>query len=383
MKINGTLTTASPLMIAEPNAGDVKVNLSGRLVKNGFPGTKVVHIPIPKTATHDGANLPVISANTLRGGLRRAGASLIEEALIKRGETLTLGAYHALRCGTPYGHPDKASLSLSDIRAAQEVPPLAVFGGGPRMMESALRVDTGFPITNQLIARGLLPQALEDQALADDQWLTKFLFLRRADDAATFVDHNLAEHVVTDYAQGIDAWQILVGQAGSSGQEKEGKDAPKKDSNKGEDESVMRALATITGVQCVIPGTPFSFAMEITTEHPASVGFALLSLARFANKQTLGGYKRIGFGRFALDVAASKGGNDIPVLKRSGDTYEVDDSHPEVAAAVKAAHKWLDAISAAELDQLLLPSETSRAAVKKKLKGNKEAEQAFEAVYGA
>lgn len=381
MKIHGTLTLTSPLMIAEPNAGDVRVDLAGRYVKNGgFPTTRVVHLRIPAVGEHEGMNVPVIAANSLRGGLRRAGAELIEEALISRGETLTLGAYHSLRCGTPYGHPDKSTASLSEIRRAQEVPPLAVFGGGPRMIESALRVDTGLPILHGLIDRGLLPENLRENAVAvkdgQNHRLTTFLFLRRADDAATFVDHKLAEHVVTDYAQGIDAWQVLVGKAGRDPDANEGS------TPKGNEEGPMRALAALNPFQCVVPGTPFSFGMDITTEHQASVGFAILALARFANKQTLGGYKRLGFGRFALSVEAVHDTNTMPVLVREAGQYSADTRDPDVAKAVDAAQAWLDKIKAADLNDLLLPKETSREAVRKKLKGNKEAEAAFDAVYG-
>lgn len=375
MKIEGTLTTRSPLTIASPNAGDVRVNLSGRYGKQGFPATEVVRLGVPSQGEeHPALRVPVISANSLRGQLRRAGTRLVEQALKARGEKITLGTFHSLHCGTPYGHPDQDSPGTTEIQKALTVPPLAVFGGGPRMLESALRVDTGFPVTTETISRGLVNDRHLDRAMAADDRLTTFLFLRRADDAATFVAHDLAEHVVGNYAEAVDAWQTLIGKS---------LDAESADDAESEKAGVFRGLAALNAMEIVLPGATFSFGLDLQSDNPRSQGFLLLALADFANAQTLGGHKRLGFGRFALDVHCALDGAEHAALTCTAGQYAPNIGVAAIKSAVTAANDWLASVTAAELETLLRPSETSLASVKKKLKGNAEAEAALATVFGA
>lgn len=374
MKIEGTLTTRSPLTIASPNAGDIRVNLSGRYSKQGFPATEVVRLGIPSQGEeHPAGRVPVISANSLRGQLRRAGTRLIELALKARGEKITLGTFHSLHCGTPYGHPDQDAPSTTEIQQALTVPPLAVFGGGPRMIESGLRVDTGFPVTTATISRGLVNDRHLDKAMPPEDKLTTFLFLRRADDAATFVAHDLAEHVVGNYVEAVDAWQTLIGKSleATEGEEVDAK------------AGVFRGLAALNAMEIVLPGTTFSFGLDLHSDNPRSQGFLLLALAEFANTQALGGHKRLGFGRFALDVVCTLDGKEHPALTCTGGVYAVNTSVKPLEQAVTAAKAWLDSVTAADLESLLRPSETSLDNVKKKLKGKPEAEAALATVFGA
>ena len=389
MKIEGILTTRSPLMIAKPNAGDVRVNLSGRYVRDGFPATEVMRLHTPALGVdsdHPALRYPIVSANTLRGGLRRAGAALVEKALIDKGQTVRMATYHALRCGTPYGHPDKANPSLDEIRLAQETPPLAVFGGGPRMIRSGLRVDTGFPLLQSLIERGIVPQKHLTSALPEGERTTVFTFLRRADDAAMFVDHDLAQHAVSDYEESMDSWQTLIGKSLESQPESADEDAPEdgaKAKKPKEDTSKLRGLAALNAFEVVVPGVPFTFRMDVETEHEASIGFAILSLVGFANAQRIGGYGRLGFGRFALDLDVTfEDGTTAKLFERRGDVYAANTAEPRIESATNAAREWLSHVSADDLDALMQPGEASRESVRKKLKGNAEAESAFDKVFG-
>lgn len=378
LKIQGTLRTLSPLTINQP--GELKISLAGRPSPQGFPCSQVATWSLPATEELKTVVIPVIPANTLRGGLRRAGAALVERALIARGEKLELAALHSLRSGTPYGHPDKASPNLSEIAAAQQTPALGLMGGGPRMIGGAVRVDYGVPVTAATLDRGLVPMWLSDSSVQikdspdfkRQEKLTAYFWLRRADDVVTFVDHQLAQHVVKDYPESLDAWQVLVGQVSD---DQVDEDAP--------DEGTFRKVAGLNAFEAVLPGITFALRYDLDTDHAANAGYLLLSLLEFANTQRLGGMGRLGHGRFAIELSAElPDGSTTPVFSRTDAGYSLDLSNPLLAKMVEEAKTWLDQVTAAQLHTLLLPSTSSREDVRKKLKGNAKMQEAFDLIYG-
>lgn len=381
MRIEGVLTTRSPMTIGAP--GEVRVDLSGRRTAKGFPASVVAKYTSPGLGEeHEAITYPVVSANTLRGLLRRAGAQRVEKALIDRSETITLATYHALRCGTPYGHPDKVVAGLDEIQRAQATPPLGVFGGGPRMMAGASRIDTGFPLLAPLIDRGIVSQRHLGQAIRGER-LSAFFFLRRSDDAASFIDQDLAAHVIVDYEQSIDAWQQLVGRVVRDGPEELGADGETEPQVPEEDLGQLRGLQALNAFEAVVPGVPFTFSIDLDTEHAASQGYMLLALETFANNQRLGGRGNLGFGRFHLDVQVTMpDGTVADVFERADSGYTLSRSSPVVAQAIESAEDWLKSVVASDLDSLMLPSETSRDNVRKRLKGEADAEKAFDQVFG-
>lgn len=370
LKIQGTLRTTTPLTVAQP--GDLKITLTGRRSPAGFPCTEVARMPLPGNEELAPASVPVIPANTLRGGLRRAGAALIERALIARGEKLELAALHSLRSGTPYGHPDKAAPNLIEIATAQATPPLGVFGGGPRMIGGALRVDAGMPIIPETLDRALVPLNLSGKKV--EGRLSTFFWLRRADDVVTFVDHTNAQHVVKDYSESLDAWQVLVGGAQNEDQVDE----------EPADDSTFRKIAGFNAFEAVLPGVPFAVRYDLDTDHTANAGFLLLALQEFARTQRVGGMGRLGHGRFTLDlhVQLDEDPNTVALFVRAQDSYELNLDDPRIDTMVKAALEWLDQVTAAQLHALLLPSVSSRTDVRKKLKGSARMQEAFDRIYG-
>lgn len=369
--IDGTLRTLSPLTVAAP--GDLKISLTGQRARNGFPCTQVSRLSLPATGDMRGADVPVIPANTLRGGLRRAAAALIEEALVARGERIDLAALHVLRCGTPYGHPDKANPNLTEIAESKASPLIGVLGGGPRMVASALRVDTGMPVVGDTLDRGLVPLALESSKASGP--ITAYLWLRRSDDVATFVNHERSMQVVKDYGPALDAWQTLIGQqAESTDGDDDGEQA---------DSGQFRALAGFNAFEVVLPGVTFAVRYDIDTDHLANIGFLLLALERFAQVQSVGGMKRLGYGRFALDLTVTlPDGTATPVFDRNEHSHSLRRDNPAVLAMIEAAEAWLAGVTAEQVHKLTLPSTTSRADVRKKLRKSPEQLAAFDLIYG-
>lgn len=370
--IEGTLRTLSPLTVAAP--GDLKISLTGQRSRAGFPCTQVSRLSLPSFGDIRGADVAVIPANTLRGGLRRAAAALMEQALIARGEKIDLAALHVLRCGTPYGHPDKANPNLTEIAESKATPIIGVWGGGPRMITGTLRVDTGMPVVADTLDRGLVPLALSSQKAGGP--ITTYLWLRRADDVATFVNHERSMQVVKDYGPSLDAWQTLIGQRTES----EETDA---DESEQADTGQFRAIAGFNAFEVVLPGVAFAVRYDIDTDHLANVGFLLLALERFAAEQSVGGMKRLGYGRFALDLAITQpDGTTTPVFDRNERQHRLRRDNPAVQSMIEAAEDWLGRVTAEQIHTVTRPSIASRADVRKKLRKHPEQLAAFDAIYG-
>ncbi|PIV35213.1 MAG: type IV CRISPR-associated protein Csf2 [Lysobacterales bacterium CG02_land_8_20_14_3_00_62_12] len=377
IKIQGTLRTLSPLSVAVP--GDRRVNLAGNFDSKGFPCTQIARMELPGNTEMgvDPVRLPVIPANTLRGGLRRSGADLIEQSLIARGEKISLSAFHSLRSGAPFGHPDKGNPNLAEIREAQTFAHLGVFGGGPRMLTGALRVDTGMPVTAAALDRGLVPQSSQSESVSGR--LDAVLWLRRADDAATFINHDMAQNVIRDYANTLDAWQVLIGPERHVDDPTDDDSSEKKAATK----EIFRGIAGFNAYEVVLPGVPFAVRYDLDSDHEANAGFLMLALEAFANKQILGGMKRLGYGRFALDLTVTfPDGSSTPLLTRSESRHSLNAEHPMIAQLVAAATKWLASLTSSEIERLLAPSETARAEVRKKVSKNASLAAAYDAVYG-
>lgn len=382
VKITGTLTTLSPLTIGAPSDGK-KIGLNGKRDAKGFPLTpcsKLAIAPLDDVEELDAVReVPVVNANTLRGLLRRAGATHIERALMARGEKLSLLAYTALRSGSPFGNPDKATPTIDDIQAAMRMPPLAVFGGGPRMIRGSVRVDTGFPATVALRERGLVDPHIPT---VDGKKLTGVLWRKRTDDAGNFVDPANASAVIHNYAAAIDAWQVIVASDQSSDEIEDVPPGAEKKASKGtlSEASKLRGINSLTAFECVVPGVPFAFRAELDTDYPASVGYFLLALETFANQQRLGGNWRLGFGRFALALTLEADGQRAPVFERHDDAYALAVKHPLIGGYVSAAQDWLTQVTAGELEAMMRYSDKSIDDHRKKIgKAGAEALAAYDA----
>lgn len=354
-RITGTLTTLSPLTIGAPGAA--KVGLDGKYSPSGFPLTKISRLSVPLVEAGEDAraadDVPVIPANTLRGLLRRAGASLIEASLVARGELLSLAAYNSLRSGSAFGNPDKAEPGIDEVQDAMATPPLGVFGGGPRMIPGSLRVDTGFPCTLEMQQRGIIAG---HHALVEGRKLVSILWRKRTDDAGSFVDVTGAGKVVRDYASAIDAWQTLMSGATPEGDDDE--DAGEADKGG----SKLRGIASLTAFECVNPGVPFAFGLDLHSDYAPNLGYLLLALETFVRQQKIGGNWRLGFGRFAVDaVLEDDAGHRAPVFAGTADAPTLNTADPVIRDAVMAARAWLNCTTADTLEALFAYSDKAKA----------------------
>jgi CRISPR type IV-associated protein Csf2 len=246
-----------------------------------------------------------------------------------------------MMCGAVTGQPSKElTFDLALKSGCHSF--LGLFGGGPRLVRSCLRIHTLWPITNTTIKAGLVSSCYEDQkVLGRSDRLTRALFYRRIDDALEFSDGR-AELIVKEYSTVVANW---INELRSG-------------------ERSKKQLHTFAAIEYVIPGTRFYSEMKVETERAGlgALGLLIHSLTAFANKQGIGGWIRNGFGRFESKFDLLTPDNVRVALLTKGDKgYEPNVKAGEVAKALDAWTAVSATIDAAELEELYsLPSEKRR-----------------------
>jgi CRISPR type IV-associated protein Csf2 len=109
-----------------------------------------------------------------------------------------------------------------------------------------------------------------------------------------------------------------------------------------------------------VPGTRFYSELNVDTDRVGlgSLGLLIHALAAFANKQGIGGWTRIGFGRFEAEFSLIAPDNiRVPLLIKTDAGYEPNVDAEQVAEAVDAWARDSATINALELEELYaLPS---------------------------
>lgn len=291
--------------------------------------------------------LPFISANSIRGRLRRAACDVVFEALTARGEKLSLGAYHGMMCGAVTGRPSKR-LTFDYIQAARKHPFLGVFGGGPGLVPSSARIHIAWPIVAATVDGGFIPAKFADGATVGDYGntfrLRQVLFQKRIDDAIVFRGVDSVELIVKDYAKELVEWAKVV--------------APVKD-EAGKVSRPKDKLENFVSFEIVVPGTKFYLPLELDIEHVGLAGYGLFlqALSLFVKKhgRFLGGMARHGFGAYSAKWTDDGGGRVLT------DLGEPNSENESVAEALAAWEEAKGAISAAEIETLYALEKTDEA----------------------
>jgi len=357
IRIEGLATCASPLHIAVP--GDHRVDQNGKFVANqqATPCTRVQTMPV--LSVEDGETqqtyLPNIPANSVRGRLRRAAANLVQDALVSRGIQMTLQSYNCLRCGAPHGYPAKKPPTLPETVAAHNHLFYGIFGGSPKMYRANVVTDTGFPVTAEAVAAGVVPDRYADRAVGRIEKkgggsftpsLTSVIFSRRNDDALMFNDPN-AERVIANYAESVEDWREIASEtvgdvADASDDQANGKGKAKK---------VFRGPQGFRAMELVHPGTPFFIRIEAELDL-AQAGLFLQAVVGLQNTP-MGGQVRNGFGRLHWDLVVTL--DDVPYRpyqRVSGEPVTLDTSDPAIAALVKACDDALDTLDIGAMEAI-------------------------------
>jgi CRISPR type IV-associated protein Csf2 len=175
------------------------------------------------------------------------------------------------------------------------------------------------------------------------------MFYRRIDNALAFSDGE-TDLIVKEYSTVVADWMREIGSAKSSS---------------GKKERSKKQLHTFGAIEYVVPGTRLYSELNVDTEKVGlgALGLLIHALTAFANKQGLGGWVRIGFGRFESQFDLITADNvRMPLLAKSESGYEPNVDAEQVAEALDAWAAASATINAAELEELYALPERKKAA---------------------
>jgi hypothetical protein len=257
---------------------------------DGSAETPAARIPWTEQTRVD---IPVIHATTLRGALRRAAADVVKDALIARGETLSLPAYQALQSGAPNATGNaREGVDVALTYEAGAHPFVGIFGGGAHLFRSHLVVTTAVPPLDHPVVQAMLPPGTglvplrtkqgdgREYPMAPRDLVKRQWFVRRDD--ALALDDPRATALLEDFDGDVTRYAAAIA-AGT-----------------------QRDLRLIAAVEVVVPGVPFGWGAELLEPTPAS---ARARVARAA----------------ALCANATPGRHDAPRLRSLRTRSHADD----------------------------------------------------------
>lgn len=259
--------------------------------------------------------IPFVTANSVRGQIRRQAAGITLDAL---GAPVSRALFSVLTTGRA-SRKDIGMQASTDAMVAGAGNVFAgLFGGGGYMLSSRFGIGPLVPVVEwcqswihpSIQARMIPIERLSyrigqgaDEGKLVDVPLTTDLILTSRDDI-------LAGHgakYIQDYQRNVDAWiaEVTGGRAGKAAAKAE-QDAAKKRGEKAvkADGAISVDVSGFNLIEAILPGTPLQFWLRFnarTTE--AQVGLMLLAVRDWANANVIGGASARGFGRFTANLA--------------------------------------------------------------------------------
>lgn len=301
--------------------------------------------------------VPYITANSVRGLIRRAAATLVLEQLEKTHGFISKNLYLSIVRGS-FGRTaiNAGGLTFSQAVSAAQHPFAGLFGGGSFMLRSPWRIERDL-IPVIAATAPLLPQEVQHAALDCNkpEDLLTFSLMAPRDDFARLPEG--ARAVVAD-AEAAYSDHMANKLAQSA--------AKKDDDTKSKDD-----LDNFAMTECIIPGVPLYLGMTTSDITPAQTGMLLNGLLIWARNNALGGGSARGRGGFIPKLSLTIDGKKITDDLFTGDAPELMLADcKDVNECLKACGDDLAAtVSAATLENVF-PSESEKKEEKiKKLKG--------------
>lgn len=357
--IEAQIVTTDPLHVTAPEK-DASYNIAnGRVVygqraKGLLPLTQTRKMSFAEKARVEGRSrlsVPVIPANTLRGGLRREIAQFYFDEALRQGKKLSLDAFHVLTCGAPHGHPDQFT-SVADIQRYLAHMYFGLLGGGPKLgATSQLKVRTGYPVcpatADQSVVPLVQPKVLAELQAAETDWLTDIYAIPRKDEACSSSVSVAARKVVANLETAVEALETAL-----KGKKKSGED---------EDDDSSRGLNGLNFIEAVVPKTPFLLRFEVQDAQEYNLGLLLLGLQKLLQK-TIGGKASVGMGsiavtQFAVQIDGEKVTPPTPAPETWGAWFDEDGP---VGMCVQAAKEELANLDTAELEDMCHPAQIGK-----------------------
>jgi len=281
-------------------------------------------------------DVPYITANSVRGMIRRAAGDVLMDQLEARGEQISRNVYLSIKRGS-YARTglDAGGASYMQMLAADKHPFAGLFGGGAHMYRSKLRIERDlFPMISA--THDLFPERYQAMCVEAEpaQLLTKTLIASRDDferlPAGAFIENveqAYLEHMAAKFGQNA------AKKAQKAEARAEGQGVVKSEKLKTDD------LNTFTQVECIVAGTPMYFGVTVSAPTDAQIGLLLTAIKRWANANALGGGSCRGRGSFKAALQMYSGSELVIDNLLTGDAgaYELTDKVAPYLAALEAA----------------------------------------------
>lgn len=296
MEIQVIIRNTSPIFSAAPGASSISLDGVFKPAGEGFPLTRARTMTV-LAAQVDGAlkpvELPVVPGNTMRNLLRRTMLKEVIEPTLRGTTKLGIGAYAAAYAGNASGNPDGKPSTLDEIVEMRAHPFIGLFGGGPRMLEGRLMIDTMYPIHSN--ATRVIGEGFESQIFNGK--LTDFIWTRRVDPITRLRDEEDAS-IIEGGAAAANDWigGLMASTKAKAAQRK------KKDEEVTEVSEVKdpRGLTAFNAHEVVIPGVNWLWRIKADAPNDAQIGLILDALSKMPKYQIAGGHAK-GYGEFIIE----------------------------------------------------------------------------------
>lgn len=323
--------------------------------------------------------IPFITANSIRGLLRRAAAKRVLDAL---GAPVSRSMFSVLTAGKGSRTEIGMQAPVNVMSAASKSIFAGLFGGGAYMHPSRYKMGPLFPMvewcerflhpslrdSGEMIPLDRLRYRTEDGTFRDIALTTRIILTSKDDVMA-----GKGAEYIKDYETSLGSWLSAVKEGRvAKAEQTAAKDAAKKRGEKVDAEKEAKSV-DISGfniIEAILPGTPLQFWMRIEPTTPAQVGLMLTAVRDWANANVIGGASSRGFGRFEARLALYDGEQLVaPSLFGLSDHATAYTLADDVDVYVKAAEDALQALTTADLD-LVYPTGADAAKKGKKGKGD-------------
>jgi|GEM_PF-2606487 len=277
-------------------------------------------------------NVPYVTANSVRGLIRRAAGDVIFDTLKSKNEKINRNLYLSIVRGSYARSGVNASGATYPqlIKAADHVF-AGLFGGGAYMYRSTMRMDADLiPMVSEL--EPVFPRDVLHLIKDVPVWqLIESTMMAPRDDFARLP--SIAREIVEDVEKAYtDHMMTKV-------EQREAKNVAK---NAGE-EAVKDDLDNFMGdIECIVPGTPLYFSLSAQGVTEAQAGLLLKAVQAWANRNALGGGSARGRGAFKPALALTIDGDLITEHLLDGDAPNLHlSAHETISRLITALDEAL------------------------------------------
>ena len=352
MKIQVILRNLSPIFSAAPGATTISIEgVIGAPAGLPFVRARTMTVPAIRGDEVRPVQLPIVPGNTMRNLLRR---TILDEIILPalEGKTsLSVGAYAAAYAGNASGNPEGVPATFDEVMTVRNHVFLGLFGGGPRMQQGRLSVDSLYPIHPD--ACRIIADGFEDRFVTGR--ILDIVWQRRVDPIRKITEAEQAS-VIQGGTAAVTQWVVNSLKASMEAAEKrKGKKAPEQaETDQSEAaEPKARGLTAMNAHEVVIPGVDWLLRLDLDNPTREQVGLVLLGLSLMQKKTIAGGHAK-GYGKFRIEEITLDGDS---VWDGSGYT-----ATPNVLAAIDAATAAVDNLKGEDFEKFIQSSKAETVA---------------------